>query len=287
MTAEQRKGGRGSTDAALRIYLGEIKKMPLLSPEEELSLAYRVREGDTRAWEKLIRSNLRLVVSIAKKYVYFGMSILDLIEEGNLGLIKAVKKFDYTRGYRFSTYASWWIRQSIIRALANQGKTIRLPVYLSEIITRWKKVVEELTHKLGREPNDREVAKKMNLPLERIEEIKELVKIPESLEGELDSEGNSRLLSFLEDTSSPPPTQYANALIQQEKLVSMLEKLPAKEAEIIRCRFGLEGRSICTLEETGKKMGLTRERIRQLEKQAIDKLKEIAQNKEIKKQWKS
>ncbi|MEA3369114.1 MAG: sigma-70 family RNA polymerase sigma factor [Candidatus Ratteibacteria bacterium] len=277
--AEQNEPGKtkkSSADNIITIYLDEIKKTLLLTHEEELSLGYRIKKGDNRAWEKLIKTNLRLVVSVAKRYVYFGMPLLDLIEEGNMGLIKAVKKYDYRKGYRFSTYASWWIKQAIIRALANQGKTIRLPVYLSEMISRWKKVVEGMTHKLNREPTDQEVAKKMKLPLERIRELAELVKIPESLEGSLDDEGSSRLFSFLEDTSAGSPSKITNEILQQEKVALLLEKLPPKEAEILRCRFGLDNFPLCTLEQTGKKLGLTRERIRQLESSALKKLKQLS-----------
>jgi len=283
------KKEKGSSDNILKIYLNEIKKTPLLFPEEELSLAYRVKKGDTRAWEKLIKTNLRLVVSVAKRYVYFGMSLLDLIEEGNMGLIKAVEKYDYRRGYRFSTYASWWVRQTIIRALANQGKTIRLPVYLSELITRWRKVQKEMRQKLGREPTSKEIAKKMKLPVSKIRELRELVKIPESLDGDLDSEGTSRLLSFIEDTSVSPPSKVTNEIMQQEKVTALLEHLSPKEAEILRCRFGLDNYSICSLAETGKKMGLTRERIRQLEKAALKKLRHLVLKQSIQKrgQWKT
>lgn len=272
-TPDKRK--KGSADNIIKIYLDEIKKTPLLTHEEELSLGYRIKKGDNRAREKLIKTNLRLVVSIAKRYVYFGMSLLDLIEEGNMGLIKAVEKYDYRKGYRFSTYASWWVKQAIIRSLANQGKTVRLPVYLSEMIARWKKVVEEMTHKLNRVPTNQEVAKKMKLPAGKIRELTELVKIPESLEGTLDGEGSSRLISFLEDTSAASPSKLTSEMMQQEKVAMLLKKLPPKEAEILRCRFGLNNFSACTLEQTGKKMGLTRERIRQLENAALKKLKQL------------
>ncbi len=286
--AEVKKNKKGATDNILKIYLNEIKKTPLLTPEEELSLAYRIKKGDNRAWERLIKTNLRLVVSVAKRYVYFGMPFLDLIEEGNMGLIKAVEKYDYRKGYRFSTYASWWVRQAIIRALANQGKIIRLPVYLSEMIARWKKVIEELTHKFGREPTNAEVAKKMKLPIQKVRDMRELVKIPESLESTLDNEGASQLLSFLEDTSIAPPSKITNEIMQQEKVAELLEELSPKEAEILRCRFGLDNHPVCTLEETGKKMNLTRERIRQLEIAALKKLKRlmVKQTMETRKQWK-
>jgi len=257
----------------MELYLKEIESIPLLSPEEEVKLAGKVRKGDKSARRKMIRSNLRLVISIAKRYAHLGLPLSDLVEEGNLGLMKAVSKYNPDKGYRFSTYASWWIKQAIMRALSDQGKTIRVPVYMSETIARLKKVTESLSQRLGRRPTLREVAKVMKLPLPRIREIKEMAKRPASLDAFISEEGAGQLMDLIEDETVAAPSKGVDELMRHERVVELLEMLDKREAEILSLRFGLRDGSSRTLAETAKKFGLTRERVRQIESAAIRKLK--------------
>ncbi len=257
----------------MELYLNEIESIPLLSPEEEVKLAGKVRKGDKSARRKMIRSNLRLVISIAKRYAHLGLPLSDLVEEGNLGLMKAVSKYNPDKGYRFSTYASWWIKQAIMRALSDQGKTIRVPVYMSEMIARLKKVTESLSQRLGRRPTLREVAKVMKLPLPRIREIKEMAKRPASLDAFISEEGTGQLMDLIEDETVAAPSKGVDELMRHERVVELLEMLDKREAEILSLRFGLRDGRSRTLAETAKKFGLTRERVRQIESAAIRKLK--------------
>jgi len=257
----------------MELYLKEIESIPLLSPEEEVKLAGKVRKGDKSARRKMIRSNLRLVISIAKRYAHLGLPLSDLVEEGNLGLMKAVSKYNPDKGYRFSTYASWWIKQAIMRALSDQGKTIRVPVYMSETIARLKKVTESLSQRLGRRPTLREVAKVMKLPLPRIREIKEMAKRPASLDAFISEEGAGQLMDLIEDETVAAPSKGVDELMRHERVVELLEMLDKREAEILSLRFGLRDGTSHTLAETAKKFGLTRERVRQIESAAIRKLK--------------
>ena len=257
----------------MELYLKEIESIPLLSPEEEVKLAGKVRKGDKSARRKMIRSNLRLVISIAKRYAHLGLPLSDLVEEGNLGLMKAVSKYNPDKGYRFSTYASWWIKQAIMRALSDQGKTIRVPVYMSETIARLKKVTESLSQRLGRRPTLREVAKVMKLPLPRIREIKEMAKRPASLDAFISGEGTGQLMDLIEDETVAAPSKGVDELMRHERVVELLEMLDKREAEILSLRFGLRDGRSRTLAETAKKFGLTRERVRQIESAAIRKLK--------------
>lgn len=257
----------------MELYLKEIESIPLLSPEEEVKLAGKVRKGDKSARRKMIRSNLRLVISIAKRYAHLGLPLSDLVEEGNLGLMKAVSKYNPDKGYRFSTYASWWIKQAIMRALSDQGKTIRVPVYMSEMIARLKKVTESLSQRLGRRPTLREVAKVMKLPLPRIREIKEMAKRPASLDAFISEEGTGQLMDLIEDETVAAPSKGVDELMRHERVVELLEMLDKREAEILSLRFGLRDGRSRTLAETAKKFGLTRERVRQIESAAIRKLK--------------
>ncbi len=261
----------------MELYLKEIESIPLLSPEEEVKLAGKVRKGDKSARRKMIRSNLRLVISIAKRYAHLGLPLSDLVEEGNLGLMKAVSKYNPDKGYRFSTYASWWIKQAIMRALSDQGKTIRVPVYMSEMIARLKKVTESLSQRLGRRPTRREVAKGMKLPLPRIREIKEMAKRPASLDAFISEEGAGQLMDLIEDETVAAPSKGVDELMRHERVVELLEMLDKREAEILSLRFGLRDGRSRTLAETAKKFGLTRERVRQIESAAIRKLKVFIQ----------
>ncbi len=257
----------------IKVYLHEIKSLPLLNLEEEKELAERIKKGDKKARIKLIQGNLRLVVSIAKRYTRLGLSFLDLIEEGNLGLMKAVDRYNPHRGYRFSTYASWWIKQAIIRAVANQGKTIRVPVYMVEIINRLRKATERLTQKLGRLPTDYELSKALKTSARRIRIIKSITQNPTSLSGRIGEDGAGELINLVEDEESISPLKEVSALVEHERIVSLLNKLNKREAEIVKLRFGLDRNEPHTLEETGHKFGITRERVRQIEASIIKKLK--------------
>ncbi|MBR2770177.1 MAG: RNA polymerase sigma factor RpoD [Solobacterium sp.] len=264
---------RASTGDSVRLYLQEIGKIPLLSPEEEKEIAKRCQEGDQEARNKLINSNLRLVVSIAKKYIKRGLSFQDLIQEGNMGLMRAVEKFDYQKGFRFSTYATWWIRQSMIRAIADQSRDIRLPVHMGEQIMKVRRTEKQLIQELGREPTYREIAAKMEgMTPERVEEILKIAMEPVSLETPAGEEENSTLSDFIEDTSIVDPKDYANNEFLKEEMDRILQMLNEREQKIIRMRFGLDDGRPKTLEEVGRECNVTRERIRQIEAKALRKL---------------
>ena len=252
-----------SIEDPVRMYLKEIGKVPLLSAEEEIELAKKMEEGDERAKQKLAEANLRLVVSIAKRYVGRGMLFLDLIQEGNLGLIKAVEKFDYRKGYKFSTYATWWIRQAITRAIADQARTIRIPVHMVETINKLIRVQRQLLQELGREPQPEEIAKEMDIPVERVREILKISQEPVSLETPIGEEEDSHLGDFIQDDNVPVPAEAAAFQLLKEQLVEVLDTLTEREKKVLTLRFGLEDGRARTLEEVGKEFKVTRERIRQ------------------------
>ena len=255
-------------DDHVKMYLKEIGKVNLLSPAEETELARRMSDGDEAAKKKLAEANLRLVVSIAKRYVGRGMLFLDLIQEGNLGLIKAVDKFDYKKGYKFSTYATWWIRQAITRAIADQARTIRIPVHMVETINKLVRVSRQLVQELGREPTPEELSKELNMPLDRVREISKISQEPVSLETPIGEEEDSHLGDFIEDHDAPAPTDAASAVLLHEQLEAVLTTLTDREAKVLRLRFGLEDGRQRTLEEVGQTFNVTRERIRQIEAKA-------------------
>ncbi|MGB9681472.1 MAG: RNA polymerase sigma factor RpoD [bacterium] len=270
-------------DDAVRLYLREIGKVPLLTPEEEVELAKRIKEDkDPEAKKRLIDANLRLVVSIAKKYIGRGLSLLDLIQEGNLGLMRAVEKFDYRKGYKFSTYATWWIRQAITRAIADQARTIRIPVHMIETINRLVKHSRQLLQELGREPTIEEIAERMGVTPEKIEEIIRTAQEPISLETPIGEEEDSRLGDLLEDTTTVAPADTASQHLLSEDIQEILEGLSPREREIIILRFGLGGERAHTLEEVGKHFNVTRERIRQIEAKALRKLRHPSRAKKLK-----
>ncbi len=269
-------------DDPVKIYLKEIGRVPLLSPEEEIELAQRMSSGDPYAKKRLSEANLRLVVSIAKRYVGRGMQFLDLIQEGNLGLIKAVEKFDYTKGYKFSTYATWWIRQAITRAIADQARTIRIPVHMVETITKVKKVSSTLLHKNGREATPEEVAEELHLPLDRVREIIRISQDPVSLETPIGEEEDSHLGDFIPDEEAPAPAEAASLTLLKEQLDEVLNTLTEREGKVLRLRFGLEDGRQRTLEEVGKEFNVTRERIRQIEAKALRKLRHPSRSKKLK-----
>lgn len=262
-----------SLDDPVKVYLREIGRVPLLSSDEEIELAIKINEGDERAKQRLTEANLRLVVSIAKKYVGRGMYFLDLIQEGNVGLIKAVDKFDYTKGFKFSTYATWWIRQAITRAIADQARTIRIPVHMVETINRLKKVQSQLLHENGYEPTEELIAEKMNLPVERIREIMRVAQEPVSMETPIGPEEDSRLMDFIRDEDALAPDEAALKTITNEDIDSVLKTLTPREEAVIRLRFGLQDGRCHTLEEVGLEFNVTRERIRQIEAKALRKLR--------------
>ncbi len=262
-----------NTDDPVRMYLREIGKIQLLSFDEELELAKRILKGDEEAKQKLAESNLRLVVSIAKKYVGRGLLFLDLIQEGNMGLIKAVEKFDYTKGYKFSTYATWWIRQAITRAIADQARTIRIPVHMVETINRLIRTSRLLLQRLGREPSPEEIAKEMDLPVEKVMEIQKIAQDPVSLETPIGEEDDSHLGDFIQDEDSPAPQDSASFTLMKEQLDEVMNTLTPREAKVLKLRFGLEDGRARTLEEVGKEFEVTRERIRQIEAKALRKLR--------------
>ena len=264
----------------VRMYLREIGRVSLLKYEEEVSLAKRVEKHDRRAREKLINANLRLVVSIAKKYVNRGLTLLDLIEEGNIGLMRAVVKYDWRRGYKFSTYATWWIRQAITRAIADQARTIRIPVHMVETINKFNRLSRKLMQELGREPTPEEVAMEMEVPVEKVREIVKVSQEPASLEAPVGEEEDSRLGDFIQDASASPTDQATHALLK-DHIHEMLETLSPREAKVLEYRFGLEDGKQRTLEEVGKEFGVTRERIRQIEAKAIRKLRHPTRAKKL------
>ena len=271
-----------NVDDPVRMYLREIGKIPLLTYDEELSLAKRVLEGDEEAKQKLAESNLRLVVSIAKKYVGRGMLFLDLIQEGNMGLIKAVEKFDYTKGYKFSTYATWWIRQAITRAIADQARTIRIPVHMVETINKLIRTSRDLLQRLGREPTPEEISKEIELPVEKVLEIQKIAQDPVSLETPIGEEDDSHLGDFIQDDDSPAPQDSVAYTLLKEQLEEVMNTLTPREAKVLKLRFGLEDGKARTLEEVGKEFMVTRERIRQIEAKALRKLRHPSRSKKLK-----
>lgn len=262
-----------SLDDPVKVYLREIGRVPLLSSEDEIELAIKINDGDERAKQRLTEANLRLVVSIAKKYVGRGMYFLDLIQEGNVGLIKAVDKFDYTKGFKFSTYATWWIRQAITRAIADQARTIRIPVHMVETINRLKKIQSQLLHENGYEPSEELIAEKMGMPVERIREIMRVAQEPVSMETPIGPEEDSRLMDFIKDDDALAPDEAALKTITNEDIDAVLKTLTPREEAVIRLRFGLYDGRCHTLEEVGSEFNVTRERIRQIEAKALRKLR--------------
>ena len=271
-----------NVDDPVRMYLREIGKIPLLTYEEELDLAQKVLEGDEEAKKKLSESNLRLVVSIAKKYVGRGMLFLDLIQEGNMGLIKAVEKFDYKKGYKFSTYATWWIRQAITRAIADQARTIRIPVHMVETINKLIRTSRLLLQRLGREPSPEEIAEELEMPVEKVMEIQKIAQDPVSLETPIGEEDDSHLGDFIQDEDSPAPQDSAAYTLLKEQLAEVMGTLTPREEKVLRLRFGLEDGKARTLEEVGKEFMVTRERIRQIEAKALRKLRHPSRSKKLK-----
>ena len=271
-----------SIDDPVKVYLKEIGRVPLLSAEEEVELAIRMSEGDVAAKKRLSEANLRLVVSIAKRYVGRGMQFLDLIQEGNLGLIKAVEKFDHTKGFKFSTYATWWIRQAITRAIADQARTIRIPVYMVETINKVKKVNSQLLHENGHEPTNEQIAEKLEMPVEKVREIMRVAQEPVSLETPIGEEEDSHLGDFIPDEDAPAPSDVASHTMLKEQLAEVLSTLTPREEKVLRLRFGLEDGRSRTLEEVGKEFNVTRERIRQIEAKALRKLRHPSRSKKLK-----
>ena len=272
-------------DDPVKVYLKEIGRVPLLSPDEERQLALDIQEGGykgERAKQRLSEANLRLVVSIAKRYVGRGMQFLDLIQEGNLGLIKAVEKFDHTKGFKFSTYATWWIRQAITRAIADQARTIRIPVHMVETINKVKKVSSQLLHANGREPSAEEIAEELDMPVDKVREIMRVAQEPVSLETPIGEEEDSHLGDFIPDDDAPAPADAASHTLLKETLGSVLDSLTPREEKVLRLRFGLEDGRSRTLEEVGKEFNVTRERIRQIEAKALRKLRHPSRSKKLK-----
>ena len=274
--------GSVSVDDPVKVYLKEIGRVPLLSSDEEINLAIRIADGDVAAKQRLSEANLRLVVSIAKRYLGRGMQFLDLIQEGNLGLIKAVEKFDYTKGFKFSTYATWWIRQAITRAIADQARTIRIPVHMVETITKVKKVSSQLLHENGHDPTAEEIALKLEMPVERVREIMRIAQDPVSLETPIGEEEDSHLGDFIPDDDAPAPAEAASLILLKEQLNDVLATLTDREAKVLKLRFGLEDGRSRTLEEVGKEFDVTRERIRQIEAKALRKLRHPSRSKKVK-----
>jgi len=271
-----------AVDDPVRMYLKEIGKVPLLSADEEIELAKRMEAGDEEAKKRLCEANLRLVVSIAKRYVGRGMLFLDLIQEGNLGLIKAVDKFDYKKGYKFSTYATWWIRQAITRSIADQARTIRIPVHMVETINKLIRVSRQLLQTYGREPSPEEIAEEMKLPVEKVREIQKIAQEPVSLETPIGEEEDSHLGDFIPDDDVPAPAEAAAFSMLKEQLVEVLDTLTEREQKVLKLRFGLEDGRARTLEEVGKEFDVTRERIRQIEAKALRKLRHPSRSKKLK-----
>lgn len=289
-TAEESENSfteRGNAEDPVRMYLKEIGRIPLLSSEEEIELAKRMEEGDEEAKKKLSEANLRLTVSIAKRYSGRGMQFLDLIQEGNLGLIKAVEKFDYRKGYKFSTYATWWIRQSITRAIADQARTIRIPVHMVETMNRVNRTSRRLLQEYGREPTPEEIAEAMNLPVERVLEISKISQEPVSLETPIGEEEDSHLGDFIQDEHIPVPADEAAHTLLREQLEKVMDTLSEREQKVLALRFGLEDGKPHTLEEVGREFQVTRERIRQIEAKALRKLRHPTRSRKLRDFWKS
>jgi RNA polymerase primary sigma factor len=257
----------------IKLYLKDIQHIPLLTAEEELKLARRVKKGDAKARKVMIQSNLRLVINIAKKYSFLGIPMLDLIEEGNMGLMKAVSKYNPRKGYRFSTYAAWWIKQYVLRAIANQGKTVRIPVYMVEKLARWKKITEQLTQKHGRIPNIKEIAKKMRCSLQKADEINSFISTTSSLYAPIGEDSDGQFMDLIEDESSKSPSDELVHVLKQEKVRALLNRLKPREQKIFNLRYGLSDSTRHTLEETAKHFNITRERVRQIESTCLKKLK--------------
>ena len=273
--------GEAKLDDPIRLYLREIGKIPLLTPEQEMDLAKRMSEGDEDARRQMSEANLRLVVSIAKRYVGRGMQLLDLIQEGNLGLMKAVEKFDYTKGYKFSTYATWWIRQAITRAIADQARTIRIPVHMVETINRVLRTSHSMVQKLGREPTTDEIAQELHMEVSKVEEILKIAQEPVSLETPIGEEEDSHLGDFIQDDEASQPSEEASYTLLREQLEDVLSTLTPREEEVLRMRFGLRDGKPHTLEEVGKEFDVTRERIRQIESKALRKLRHPSRSKKL------
>jgi len=270
-----------STDDPVRMYLKEIGKVALLTPDEEVELATKMSAGDEEARRRMAEANLRLVVSIAKRYVGRGMMFLDLIQEGNLGLIKAVEKFDYTKGYKFSTYATWWIRQAITRAIADQARTIRIPVHMVETINKVIRVSRQLLQELGHDPSPEEIAEEMSIPVEKVRDILKIAQEPVSLETPIGEEEDSHLGDFIPDEDASEPAEAASFTLLKEQLMAVLSTLTPREAKVLRLRFGIEDGRTRTLEEVGKEFNVTRERIRQIEAKALRKLRHPSRSKKL------
>ena len=264
----------------LKLYLKDIKDIPLLTPQEEITLARRIKKGDAEARRKMIQANLRLVISIAKRYSHLGLPISDLIEEGNLGLMRAVTKFNPNRGFRFSTYAAWWIKQYVLRSIANQGKTIRIPVYMVDLISKYRKVVERLTQKMGRKPSASEVAKAMRCPIKKIQDIEGMLLTPASLDAPLGEEGTSQFMDLVESTQSASATDTLSDFLKHEQVEDLLGRLSDREREVLTFRYGLQTGVNYTLGETAKRLGVTRERVRQIQNSAEKKLHTLLANRE-------
>ena len=269
-------------DDPVKVYLKEIGRVPLLTPDEEVDLAVRISNGDEAAKKRLSEANLRLVVSIAKRYLGRGMQFLDLIQEGNLGLIKAVEKFDYTKGFKFSTYATWWIRQAITRAIADQARTIRIPVHMVETINKVIRVSRQLLQELGHDPSPEEIAAEMSMPVERVREILKIAQEPVSLETPIGEEEDSHLGDFIPDEDASEPAEAASFTLLKEQLVEVLSTLTPREEKVLKLRFGIEDGRTRTLEEVGKEFNVTRERIRQIEAKALRKLRHPSRSKKLK-----
>ena len=272
----------GIVEDSTRFYLKEISKIPLLTFEEEKALAIRIANGDEEAVEEMVLHNLRLVVMVAKKYKGCGLPLLDLIQEGNLGLIKAVDKFDYTKGFKFSTYATWWIRQAITRAIADQARTIRIPVHMVETINKVKKTNSQLLHENGRDPTAEEIAEKLDMPVEKVREILRVAQEPVSLETPIGEEEDSHLGDFIPDDDAQAPVDAASMALMREQLAEVLKTLTPREARVLSLRYGLEDGNPKTLEEVGKEFNVTRERIRQIEAKALRKLRHPQRSKKLK-----
>ncbi len=267
---------------SIRLYLKDIKKLALLTPEEEIELSIKIRKGDKKARHKMIQANLRLVISIAKKYSHLGVSMMDLIEEGNLGLMKAVEKFNPKKGYRFSTYGAWWIRQYVSRAIANQGKTVRMPVYVIELLMRYKKVTENLTSSLKKKPKLSEIAKRMKLPMKRVKQLSKMVTGTTSLNTPIGEEGSTEFMDLIEDENMPSAVDGLSNFLTRERINVLLSRMSKREQKILGLRFGLKDGVGHTLRDTAKHFGITRERVRQIESAAMRKMREhmIEQDKE-------
>lgn len=266
----------------IRLYLKDIKHLPLLQADEEIALAKKIKRGDSRAKLKMIQSNLRLVISIAKKYSYLGVPLLDLIEEGNLGLMKAVDKFNHKRGYRFSTYAAWWIKQYITRAIANQGKTVRVPVYVIELLMRFKKVTGQLSHRFKRKPRLNEIAKKMKMPLRRVRRLNKMASTVSSLNAPVDESGSTEFMDLIEDEKMAQEVNELSNFLLHERVKDLLHKMMPRERKILSLRFGLKDGVRHTLRETAVYFGITRERVRQIENVSMRKLRDYMKEEEAK-----